>query len=201
MNRPTVPASSTSRRSWSRRPPNSASAPRPGHPHRLRHDAGSVGARRRHAVPPGVGKSRRQRRCVMRRAARPFASAAGMQDNWVWMAVEDRGPGISPEDHEHVWQRFWRGDRRTRPRRGPQRARPVDRQEHRRAPRRARAVAVRSSARAPRSSCGSPSPGPPHHAEGSASLRALYSAGGTVGSCQKPTFLRCHPNPIPRRVT
>jgi signal transduction histidine kinase len=38
--------------------------------------------------------------------------AAGLQDNWVWMAVEDRGPGISPEDHEHVWQRFWRGDRR-----------------------------------------------------------------------------------------
>jgi signal transduction histidine kinase len=38
--------------------------------------------------------------------------AAGLQDNWVWMAVEDRGPGISPEDHERVWQRFWRGDRR-----------------------------------------------------------------------------------------
>lgn len=38
--------------------------------------------------------------------------AAGLQDNWVWMAVEDRGPGISPEDHENVWQRFWRGDRR-----------------------------------------------------------------------------------------
>ena len=38
--------------------------------------------------------------------------AAGLQDNWVWMAVEDRGPGISPEDHEHVWQRFWRGDKR-----------------------------------------------------------------------------------------
>ena len=38
--------------------------------------------------------------------------AAGLQDNWVWMAVEDRGPGISAEDHEHVWQRFWRGDRR-----------------------------------------------------------------------------------------
>ena len=38
--------------------------------------------------------------------------AAGLQDNWVWMAVEDRGPGISPEDHERVWQRFWRGDKR-----------------------------------------------------------------------------------------
>ena len=28
------------------------------------------------------------------------------------MAVEDRGPGISPDDHERVWQRFWRGDKR-----------------------------------------------------------------------------------------
>ena len=38
--------------------------------------------------------------------------AAGLQDDWVWMAVEDRGPGISPDDHERVWQRFWRGDKR-----------------------------------------------------------------------------------------
>ena len=38
--------------------------------------------------------------------------AAGLQDNWVWMAVEDRGPGISADDHERVWQRFWRGDKR-----------------------------------------------------------------------------------------
>jgi signal transduction histidine kinase len=38
--------------------------------------------------------------------------AAGLQDDWVWMAVEDRGPGISAEDQERVWQRFWRGDKR-----------------------------------------------------------------------------------------
>jgi signal transduction histidine kinase len=38
--------------------------------------------------------------------------AAGLQDDWVWMAVEDRGPGISPEDQQHVWQRFWRGDKK-----------------------------------------------------------------------------------------
>jgi signal transduction histidine kinase len=38
--------------------------------------------------------------------------AAGLQDDWVWMAVEDRGPGISPEDQPHVWQRFWRGDKK-----------------------------------------------------------------------------------------
>jgi signal transduction histidine kinase len=28
------------------------------------------------------------------------------------MAVEDRGPGISAEDQPHVWQRFWRGDKK-----------------------------------------------------------------------------------------
>ena len=34
----------------------------------------------------------------------------GRHDLWVWMAVEDDGPGIAPEDHEAVFQRFWRGE-------------------------------------------------------------------------------------------
>lgn len=35
---------------------------------------------------------------------------AGREGPWVWMAVEDRGPGIAAEDHDRVFQRFWRGD-------------------------------------------------------------------------------------------
>jgi signal transduction histidine kinase len=35
---------------------------------------------------------------------------AGREGPWVWMAVEDRGPGIAPDDHDRVFQRFWRGD-------------------------------------------------------------------------------------------
>lgn len=38
--------------------------------------------------------------------------AAGSEGGWVWTAVEDHGPGIAHEDQAHVWQRFWRGDRR-----------------------------------------------------------------------------------------
>ncbi len=35
---------------------------------------------------------------------------AGREGPWVWMSVEDKGPGIAPEDHDRVFQRFWRGD-------------------------------------------------------------------------------------------
>ena len=35
--------------------------------------------------------------------------AAGSDTGWVWMAVEDRGPGIPPEEQERVFQRFERG--------------------------------------------------------------------------------------------
>ena len=34
---------------------------------------------------------------------------AGRQGPWVWMAVDDQGPGIEPAEQEHVFQRFWRG--------------------------------------------------------------------------------------------
>ncbi|MEX1217962.1 MAG: HAMP domain-containing sensor histidine kinase [Acidimicrobiales bacterium] len=37
---------------------------------------------------------------------------AGLEGPWVWIAVEDQGPGISPIDQDRVFQRFWRGDPR-----------------------------------------------------------------------------------------
>ena len=36
----------------------------------------------------------------------------GLDRQWVWLAVEDQGPGIDPVDQERVFQRFWRGDPR-----------------------------------------------------------------------------------------
>lgn len=35
--------------------------------------------------------------------------AAGAEAGWVWMAVEDRGPGIEPDDQDRIFQRFERG--------------------------------------------------------------------------------------------
>lgn len=35
---------------------------------------------------------------------------AGREGPWVWMSVEDEGPGVDPADQERVFQRFWRGD-------------------------------------------------------------------------------------------
>lgn len=37
---------------------------------------------------------------------------AGTEAPWIWMSVEDEGPGIEREDQERVFQRFWRGDPR-----------------------------------------------------------------------------------------
>jgi len=38
--------------------------------------------------------------------------ATGREPSWVWVAVEDDGPGIASADQARVFQRFWRGDRR-----------------------------------------------------------------------------------------
>lgn len=35
---------------------------------------------------------------------------AGVDDSWMWVSVEDEGPGIDPADHEKIFQRFWRGN-------------------------------------------------------------------------------------------
>ncbi len=35
---------------------------------------------------------------------------SGTEGPWAWMAVADQGPGIALEDHERVFQRFYRGD-------------------------------------------------------------------------------------------
>ncbi len=34
---------------------------------------------------------------------------AGREGPWIWMAVEDQGPGIDANDQDLVFQRFWRG--------------------------------------------------------------------------------------------
>ncbi len=36
--------------------------------------------------------------------------AAGRSGDWVWLAVDDAGPGIDEGDREQVFTRFWRGD-------------------------------------------------------------------------------------------
>jgi signal transduction histidine kinase len=36
---------------------------------------------------------------------------AGQEGDWVWLAVEDEGPGIPAEQRDLVFQRFWQGDR------------------------------------------------------------------------------------------
>jgi len=36
----------------------------------------------------------------------------GIDGPWVWIAVEDQGAGIDPEDQDRVFQRFWRGNPR-----------------------------------------------------------------------------------------
>lgn len=37
-------------------------------------------------------------------------TGAGEVDDWVWMGVQDQGPGIAPSDQQRVFRRLWRGD-------------------------------------------------------------------------------------------
>lgn len=37
-------------------------------------------------------------------------AAAGREGAWIWMAVQDQGPGIPSDDHAKVFERFYRGD-------------------------------------------------------------------------------------------
>jgi signal transduction histidine kinase len=36
--------------------------------------------------------------------------SAGRKPGWIWMGVEDQGPGIAEADQDRVFQRFWRAD-------------------------------------------------------------------------------------------
>ena len=36
--------------------------------------------------------------------------SAGRKPGWIWLGVEDQGPGIASADQDRVFQRFYRGD-------------------------------------------------------------------------------------------
>jgi signal transduction histidine kinase len=35
---------------------------------------------------------------------------AGVENGWMWVSVQDEGPGIDPINHQRIFQRFWRGN-------------------------------------------------------------------------------------------
>jgi signal transduction histidine kinase len=41
----------------------------------------------------------------------PVSIHSGKADGWAFVAVEDHGPGIRPEDQSRVFERFWRSDK------------------------------------------------------------------------------------------
>jgi signal transduction histidine kinase len=49
---------------------------------------------------------------TIRVAAGHEGNPTDLGDQWVWIAVEDQGPGIPESQRELVFQRFWRGDGR-----------------------------------------------------------------------------------------
>jgi signal transduction histidine kinase len=49
---------------------------------------------------------------TIRLAAGREGTEGDAADQWVWIAVEDQGPGIPEGEREMVFQRFWRGDGR-----------------------------------------------------------------------------------------
>lgn len=70
-------------------------------------------------LPPALADSERVEQILMNLVGNALrytpvgtVTIRAWQDlNYLWIAVEDTGQGIAPEDIEHVFERFWRSDR------------------------------------------------------------------------------------------